>query len=360
MLLELIPSDASSPLSVSGRDLGVLAACERGTILLDVSARADATLMTLTGTNGRIALELRGGRLYGEQVLGADGSPAAGPQASDGVERRVLDAEDALGLDDGRPHTIALSVNETGTHLYADGYECFSTTLTAFLAQIGLTGVSIDPDGIAAVTRLAAWAEPLSDRAVMAQSLAATPMVQFAASELSARDARRTGDPAGAQGRLQRGAAGQGSPGAGEVFLGGHGSGSNALRCGQQRAGQGAGPAPHAPTGPGRVVTAGHALGHGPVPGDDANDLTAGDLLKVLDQDVLGPVQDDQPQGSLCVRAAPAWVSFALVVAAQPVNKRLSGQGRAQVQRGQEQHLAGGGRLGSTGQVNEDHVMVGA
>ena len=189
MLLELIPSDASSPLSVSERDLAALAACERGTILLDVSARADATLMTLTGTNGRIALELRGGRLYGEQVLGADGSPAAG----DGVERRILDAEDALGLDDGRPHTIALSVNETGTHLYADGYECFSTTLTAFLAQIGLTGVSIVPEGIVEVTRLAAWAEPLSDRAVMAQSLAATPMVQFAASELSARDSRRTG-----------------------------------------------------------------------------------------------------------------------------------------------------------------------
>lgn len=193
MLLELIPSDASSPLSVSERDLAALAACERGTILLDVSARADATLMALTGTNGRIALELRGGRLYGEQVLGADGSPAAGPETGDGVERRVLDAEDALGLDDGRPHTIALSVNETGTHLYADGYECFSTTLAAFLAQIGLTGVSIDPDGIAEVTRLAAWAEPLSDRAVMAQSLAATPMVQFAASALSARDARRTG-----------------------------------------------------------------------------------------------------------------------------------------------------------------------
>ncbi|WP_255304722.1 hypothetical protein, partial [Actinomyces oris] len=51
----------------------------------------------------------------------------------------------------------------------------------------------IDPDGIAAVTRLAAWDEPLSDRAVMAQSLPATPLVQFAASELSARDARRTG-----------------------------------------------------------------------------------------------------------------------------------------------------------------------
>ena len=191
MLLDLTASDTSSPLSIGERDLAALAACERGTILLDVAARADATLMELTGTNGRITLSLRGGRLDGEQVLGSDGSPEMGEQG--GVERRLLDAEDALGLDDGRPHTIAVSINETGTHLYADGYECFSTTLTAFLAQIGLTGVRIDPDGIVEVTRMAAWAEPLSDRAVMAQSLAATPMVQFAASELSARDARRTG-----------------------------------------------------------------------------------------------------------------------------------------------------------------------
>ena len=191
MLLDLTASDTSSPLSIGERDLAALAACERGTILLDVAARADATLVELTGTNGRITLSLRGGRLDGEQVLGSDGSPETGEQG--GVERRLLDAEDALGLDDGRPHTIAVSVNETGTHLYADGYECFSTTLTAFLAQIGLTGVRIDPDGIVEVTRMAAWAEPLSDRAVMAQSLADTPMVQFAASELSARDARRTG-----------------------------------------------------------------------------------------------------------------------------------------------------------------------
>ena len=193
MLFDLTASETSSPLSVGERDLAALTACERGTILLDAAVRADATLMTLTGTNGRITLSVRAGRLYGEQILGPNGSPKTGMGEQVGVERRILDAEDALGLDDGRPHTIALSVNDTGTHLYADGYECFSTTLTAFLAQIGLTGVSIDPDGITTVTRLAAWAEPLSDRAVMAQSLAAVPLVQFAASELSARDARRTG-----------------------------------------------------------------------------------------------------------------------------------------------------------------------
>ena len=194
MLFDLSASE-TSPLSLSEQDVAALAACGRGTILFDVAARADATLIALTGTNGRITLSLRAGRLDGEQVLGAVGRPEgpSGAGSESGIQRRVLDAEDALGLDDGRPHTIALSVNETGTHLYADGYECFSTTLAAFLAQIGLTGVSIDPDGIAEVTRLAVWAEPLSDRAVMAQSLAATPMVQFAASELSARDARRTG-----------------------------------------------------------------------------------------------------------------------------------------------------------------------
>ena len=194
MLFDLIASE-TSPLSLSEEDVAALAACERGTILLDVAARADATLIALTGTNGWITLSLRAGRLDGEQVLGAVGRPEgpSGAGSAGGIQRRVFDAEDALGLDDGRPHTIAVTVNETGTHLYADGYECFSTTLTAFLAQIGLTDVRIDPDGIAAVTRLAAWDEPLSDRAVMAQSLPATPLVQFAASELSARDARRTG-----------------------------------------------------------------------------------------------------------------------------------------------------------------------
>ena len=194
MLFDLSASE-TSPLSLSEQDVAALAACGRGTILFDVAARADATLIALTGTNGRITLSLRAGRLDGEQVLGAVGRPEgpSGAGSESGIQRRVLDAEDALGLDDGRPHTIAVTVNETGTHLYADGYECFSTTLTAFLAQIGLTEVRIDPDGIAAVTRLAAWDEPLSDRAVMAQSLAATPLVQFAASELSDRDARRTG-----------------------------------------------------------------------------------------------------------------------------------------------------------------------
>ncbi|WP_167145294.1 sialidase family protein [Actinomyces sp. ZJ308] len=193
MLFDLTASDATSPLSVGEREVAALAACERGTILLDVATRADATLIALTGTNGRITLSLRGGRLHGEQVLAADRALPSKTGEEGAVERRLLDAEDALGLDDGRPHTIALSVNDTGTHLYADGYECFSTTLTAFAAQIDLTGLDIDPDGIAMVTRLAVWAEPLSDRAVVAQSLAATPLVQFAASELSARDACRTG-----------------------------------------------------------------------------------------------------------------------------------------------------------------------
>ena len=194
MLFDVTASE-TSPLSLSEQDVAALAACGRGTLLFDVAARADATLIALTGTNGRITLSLRAGRLDGEQVLGAVGRPEgpSGAGSEGGIQRRVLDAEDALGLDDGRPHTIAVTVNETGTHLYADGYECFSTTLTAFLAQIGLTEVRIDPDGIAAVTRLAAWDEPLSDRAVMAQSLAATPLVQFATSELSARDARRAG-----------------------------------------------------------------------------------------------------------------------------------------------------------------------
>ena len=78
MLFDLTASDTSSPLSVGERDLAALTACERGTILLDTAVRADATLMTLTGTNGRITLSVRAGRLYGEQILGPNGSPKTG------------------------------------------------------------------------------------------------------------------------------------------------------------------------------------------------------------------------------------------------------------------------------------------
>lgn len=78
MLFDLTASDTSSPLSVGERDLAALAACERGTILLDAAVRADATLMTLAGSNGRITLSVRAGRLYGEQILGPNGSPKTG------------------------------------------------------------------------------------------------------------------------------------------------------------------------------------------------------------------------------------------------------------------------------------------
>ena len=112
MLFDLSASE-TSPLSLSEQDVAALAACGRGTILFDVAARADATLIALTGTNGRITLSLRAGRLDGEQVLGAVGRPEgpSGAGSESGIQRRVLDAEDALGLDDGRPHTIALTVN---------------------------------------------------------------------------------------------------------------------------------------------------------------------------------------------------------------------------------------------------------
>ena len=61
MLFDLTASK-TSPLSLSEEDVAALAACGRGTILLDVAARADATLMALTGTNGRITLSRAGPR----------------------------------------------------------------------------------------------------------------------------------------------------------------------------------------------------------------------------------------------------------------------------------------------------------
>jgi len=108
MIFDLTASE-TSPLSLSEHDVAALAACGHGTILLDVAARADATLIVLTGTNGRITLSLRAGRLDGEQVLGAVGRPEgpSGAGSAGGIQRRILDAEDALGLDaDSDPQRV--------------------------------------------------------------------------------------------------------------------------------------------------------------------------------------------------------------------------------------------------------------
>lgn len=150
-----------------------------GTIQVDVATSIDAALLTIRGESGEITLEVTGGRLNGWV------------RTDDGV--RQLDAEDAIGLDDGRTHSVALSVDATGTHVFVDGYEAFSATTTVWFADLRLTGIEVDPGEVMQPSRVAIWAPALPPKAIVAQAVAPRPVIEFAAAELSGRDAQRAG-----------------------------------------------------------------------------------------------------------------------------------------------------------------------
>ena len=153
---------------------------EDGSLLIEFTATSSGCLFELIGKNGRLSVDVNADRLLGRIDL--DG------------ESRSLDAEDALGMADGTIHSVGLTADETGTHLFADGYETFSATLRAWCQDLGATHIIINPSGILEVRRFRMWNSALSLPAMMAKAPAAMPLIEFASSELSARDARRTGE----------------------------------------------------------------------------------------------------------------------------------------------------------------------
>ncbi|MGD4270333.1 hypothetical protein QT684_22445, partial [Xanthomonas citri pv. citri] len=93
----------------------------------------------LVGKNGRLSVDVDADRLLGRIDLNG--------------ETRSLDAEDALGMADGTIHSVGLTADETGTHLFADGYETFSATLRAWCQDLRATNIVINPSGVLDVQR---------------------------------------------------------------------------------------------------------------------------------------------------------------------------------------------------------------
>lgn len=169
----------SGDLQIDARTLSLAAQDATGTLQVDVATTIDGPLLTVHGEHGSLTLEVLGGRLNG-WITFRD-------------QARQLDAEDTVGIDDGRPHSVALTVDSTGTHVFVDGYEAFSSTMEVWFSALGLRSIEVDPQGLMSPTRLVVWDAPLRANAVVAQSVVERPLVQFAAAELSARDAHRLG-----------------------------------------------------------------------------------------------------------------------------------------------------------------------
>ena len=98
---------------------------EDGSLLVEFSATSSGCLFELVGKNGRLSVDVDADRLLGRIDLNG--------------ETRSLDAEDALGMADGTIHSVGLTADETGTHLFADGYETFSATLRAWCQDLRAT-----------------------------------------------------------------------------------------------------------------------------------------------------------------------------------------------------------------------------
>lgn len=150
-----------------------------GSIVFTVATTIDGPLLDVAGENGTINLSVNGGRL--------DGTIST-PHGT-----RHLDAEDTLGLDDGEQHTIGLTGDDTGIHLFVDGYEAFTTTAIGWLEAIGAHSLTVDPEEIMTVTGLQVYASPLNARAMVALAVPAQAFVEFAAEKLSTRDVKRCG-----------------------------------------------------------------------------------------------------------------------------------------------------------------------
>lgn len=158
-------------------DVEALSHLDSGSLLIDLTCSIDGTVFTAVGESGQIEVKVTGGRLFG--IVSTDN------------QSRILDAEDALGVDDSVLHSIGLTCDNTGTHLFLDGYESFSSTLVAWFSHIKLTEFRVDPDEIVDIRHLTIWDSPLSRKAILARSTSVTPFIQFSAAALSPRDAAR-------------------------------------------------------------------------------------------------------------------------------------------------------------------------
>lgn len=181
------------------RTAPIIASDIAGTVQIDFSTTIDAPLFLARGRGGHLSLNVTNGRLDG-WIGYHDGT-------------RQLDAEDTVGLDDGRPHSVALTVDETGTHLFVDGYEAFSATSHAWFHDIELESLTVDPRRVMQLSRVAVWSAPLPITAVVAESLSPAPLIQFAAAELAPRDAKRCGSLTGGALRARYRTRGEGQGG---------------------------------------------------------------------------------------------------------------------------------------------------
>lgn len=142
-------------------------------------SQGSGTLLVRESKNSRLEISIRNSRLVVD--ISRDGA------------RRILDAEDADHVDDGEMHTLSLTRSANGTNLYLDGYQVFCSTSTLAWPEASEGETLINQLGDPRIEGLLDLPRELEAREILAKAIAVQPFVEFAASRLSNRDAKRVG-----------------------------------------------------------------------------------------------------------------------------------------------------------------------
>ena len=142
-------------------------------------SHGSGTLLVRESKNSRLEISIRNSRLVVD--ISRDGA------------RRTLDAEDADHVDDGEMHTLSLTRSANGTNLYLDGYQVFCSTSTLAWPESSEGETLINQLGDPRIEGMLDLPRELEAREILAKAIAVQPFVEFAASRLSNRDAKRVG-----------------------------------------------------------------------------------------------------------------------------------------------------------------------
>lgn len=150
-------------------------ASQEATIIFEFKSRIDTDLVAIKGDKGSWMLSIRHGSLF---LKGHIGEVSIS-----------LDMEDTISVKDDSWHTLAVRSSATGSQIFLDGYQCFSSTASLSPAALGgsnkyrfssAPGLSIRGNEF--------YSRGLSSHEILALSREPEPLIEFAAKELSQYD----------------------------------------------------------------------------------------------------------------------------------------------------------------------------
>lgn len=153
----------------------------QGTIRFDIRTRVDSTILHAQGGAGNIEIAIQDNHLIYKSEA---------PE-----QTALLEMEDIRNLTDGQWHSIAVTVDSTGTRVFIDGYQEFCGTTPVFFASLGEEATySLADSTLADIRDFEISDHVATPQEVLAKATTPTALIEFAARNLSSYDVLQVGE----------------------------------------------------------------------------------------------------------------------------------------------------------------------